>query len=79
MQYYRCKCGFCTAYGTMSPAPCKVCPKCKSTYAQHPDQHAEALPHHFVTEHVPTDHGPMPRTHCNVCCRTKTELDALGV
>ncbi|KXK56232.1 MAG: hypothetical protein UZ05_CHB002000245 [Chlorobi bacterium OLB5] len=51
MQTYRCKCGESIITGSYPPAPCESCPKCNTTYAQHPDHHKEPQPHKWITKY----------------------------
>jgi len=48
MQFWRCKCGKSTAFGSDAPFQCEVCDECGSTYASHPDFHAEPIEHDFI-------------------------------
>lgn len=71
MQYYRCKCGESTAFGSCPPSPCSKCKFCGSDFAQHPDYHQEPKDHRWITESIDTDLGPMPRTYCAWCFKRK--------
>jgi hypothetical protein len=72
MQYYRCKCGNATAYGSMGPAPCTRCSKCGSDLALGPSGHSEPDAHTFVTRFDPTNGDPYEV--CKRCMRRKSEL-----
>ena len=76
MQYYRCKCGDRTAYGSMPPPACARCLGCQSNLATSPHTHAEPEPHSYITEHVQTSRGPMPRERCRYCLALKVEIEA---
>jgi hypothetical protein len=65
MQHYRCKCGESYSFGSMSPQDCQVCKVCGSTYAQHPDYHAEPQPHTWVTKY--DQNTGKPYKWCNKC------------
>ena len=75
MRYYRCKCGDCTAFGSMSPYPCSKCNKCGSDLASSPDGHSNPLPHEFLPTLIETDLGEAVLSRCKWCHRTKKECD----
>lgn len=76
MLYYRCKCGYSEAWGSMPPYQCHACPKCGSDLATGPNVHQEPKPHDFshVTQ-VATDEGPKPLTRCRYCGCTQAEVE----
>ena len=76
MQFWRCKCGESTAFGSDPPAKCDFCEKCSTTLEGHPDHHkTERTPHKWVQSPVETDEGPKPLTRCQYCHRTKKEIE----
>lgn len=75
MMYYRCKCGFSTAWGSMPPYQCDRCPKCGSDLASHPDHHREPKPHDMQPTEVQTDAGPATLSRCRFCHRTQAQID----
>lgn len=80
MQYYRCKCGERTAFGSMSPYPCQGCPECNTTLETHPDLHREPKPHDFSeVQTVMTDEGPKSVTYCRWCMRRRDEIESDAV
>ena len=76
MQYYRCKCGKCEAWGSMPPYACSGRSECGTDLAMSPGLHRTPKPHDFsYVEKVQTDQGEMTRTRCRFCHRTKQELE----
>ena len=71
MQYYRCKCGNSTSYGSMPPASCTRCGKCKSNLSISPDFHSEPLMHDFVTKY--DGNTGEPYEYCRRCHISKTD------
>lgn len=47
MQYYKCKCGDKTSYGSIGPAPCEGCEKCGTNLAFHPEYLGKPVPHEW--------------------------------
>ena len=79
MQYYRCKCGEHTAWGSMPPNRCFKCEKCGSDLAQAPGLHRDPVPHDFTSiENIKTDQGDMTITRCRYCHRTKAQIERVG-
>lgn len=77
MQYYRCKCGSCESYGSMSPPQCAWCEKCNSNPASRPDLHrSERGLHEWMVENVQTDEGVKPLTVCRWCGILKIKAEA---
>lgn len=77
MQYYRCKCGKCEAWGSMSPYPCQGCGECGTTLETHPELHDKPKPHDFSdVETVKTDQGAATITRCRWCQRRRDEIEA---
>ncbi len=77
MQYYRCKCGSHTAWGSMTPNPCTGCEKCNTTLETHPEFHKIPRPHEFVKNIVETDYGDSELSVCRWCYRSKAEIEKL--
>lgn len=75
MQYYRCKCGHSTAWGSYSPYLCDSCSKCGSDLAPSPDSHQTPVNHTFVPYPVETDEGTKYLSKCQYCHRTRKELE----
>ncbi|MDE2103781.1 MAG: hypothetical protein KGL39_41470 [Patescibacteria group bacterium] len=76
MQYYRCKCGKQTAWGSMPPYPCDGCPDCNTTLTQHPDYHEAPEPHEFSSvQNITTDQGPATITRCRWCGKTREQIE----
>ncbi len=75
MQYYRCKCGEATAWGSMSPPQCSFCPTCKSNLAGSAGLHSDPKPHEFEATKVETDEGSKSLTRCRWCGRAKKEIE----
>ncbi len=74
MKYYRCKCGFSEAYGSMSPSRCTKCKKCGSNLAGSPDSHIDPTPHELVAYPIESDQGGATLSRCKWCRRTKKQL-----
>ncbi len=53
----------------MPPQPCDVCSKCGSTLAQHPDHHAEPVPHTYEVRYDERTGAPKNRL-CTRCYKT---------
>lgn len=73
MKALRCKCGKSTMQTSMgAPRDCEGCSKCKTTYANHPDDHKTLLPHDWeeVTYHQNTG---KPYETCKRCHRINNE------
>jgi hypothetical protein len=51
VQFYRCRCGKHTAFGSYGPYACEGCPDCNTTLEQHPDYHRVPEPHQFEDEY----------------------------
>ena len=47
MKYLRCRCGQMESYSSMGSPPCRACPSCGTTLAEHPDEHKPPIPHNF--------------------------------
>lgn len=75
MQYYRCKCGKKTSYGSMPPPRCLECLECKTTLERHPDWHGRAEPHNYYEQKVMTDIGEQILTICRWCNKAKIEIE----
>jgi hypothetical protein len=75
MQYYRCKCGFREAWGSMPPNRCSGCKKCGTNLATHPDAHTIPLPHAFYETLVETNEGLKPLDRCKYCYRTRKQIE----
>jgi hypothetical protein len=75
MQFYRCKCGEQTAFGSMSPCRCSGCNECGTTLEIHPSLHRTPDPHDFYPEPVETDEGVFSLSRCRYCGRTKKEIE----
>lgn len=75
MQYYRCKCGEATAWGSIPPPQCSFCPTCKSNLALSAGSHTDPKPHEFYPSRVETDEGEKSVTTCRLCMRTKKEIE----
>jgi hypothetical protein len=73
MQHYRCRCGKCTAFGSMPPYKCSGCDECNTTLEQHPDHHTVPEPHEYKTQYNQNTGEPYER--CNWCMRTKNEIE----
>ncbi len=69
MQYYRCKCGESTMFGSLSPLDCQGCDKCNTTLTQHPDYHEEPKPHDWMTRYNETT--GIPYEICSRCYERK--------
>jgi len=67
MQYWRCKCGKRSLHESgMTPKNCQGCDECGTTYAQHPDDHKEKIPHDFEPRFDPIT-GNAARPVCRRC------------
>ena len=75
MQYYRCKCGKSTAYGTMGPNPCDGCYECGTTLDQAPELHRTPEPHQMEPTTVQTDDGQAVLHRCRWCGKTQAQID----
>ena len=76
MQYYRCKCGNSTAYGSMSPPRCFTCDKCDTKLSLYPESDCmESIPHKYFDEQVETNDGMNVLTRCMYCGLTKREIE----
>lgn len=78
MIYYRCKCGFSTAYGSMPPNVCDFCEKCGSDLAMSPDSHRPPQRHEWSTQPVQSDAGGATLTRCRWCGTRKAQWEAAG-
>lgn len=76
MQYYRCKCGNCEAWGSMPPYRCSQCKECNSDLAMHPDYHQEPVPHDFSSvDTIEVDGGTATITRCRYCHNTQKQIN----
>lgn len=76
MQYYRCKCGKCEAWGSMPPYACSGCGDCGTTLDTHAEMHSMPKPHDFSeVEHIKVDQGEVTITRCRLCLRTRDEIE----
>jgi hypothetical protein len=78
MQYYFCKCGEHTAWGSMPMPSCFECEKCHTTLEVDPSLHRRAIPHEWVVTSVKTDEGNKPLSRCRLCWQNKNEIEAGG-
>ena len=77
MQWYRCKCGYESVYGSVIPQPCEGCDKCGTTLAMSADGHREVEPHEMSPE-VAQMHGHTYH-HCKRCGYGKAVADPTDV
>lgn len=76
MQYYRCRCGKCEAWGSDPPALCSGCPDCGSDLSGSPNTHREPKAHEFSSvESLVTDQGNATITRCCYCHKTRREIE----
>lgn len=73
MQYYRCKCGYKTAWGSMPCSDCQGCDKCNTTLETHPDMHQELKPHDFIEKFDENTGKPYKR--CRICMYSDKEIE----
>lgn len=72
MQYYRCKCGNLESWGSDGTTPCRSCPKCGTTLAQHPADHRKPVPHQWQTLY--DRNTGKPYKVCRVCLTKKEDV-----
>lgn len=75
MQYYRCKCGNLESWGSDGTTPCRACPKCGTTLAQHPDDHRQPVPHKWQTQY--DQNTGKPYEICRVCMNRREDVEPL--
>jgi hypothetical protein len=77
MQYYECKCGEATAFGSMSPDKCTRCAKCGARLlniaykAKATEEDWKPAPHEWKTYYVVNTGKPYEK--CAVCFERKSE------
>lgn len=76
MVYYRCKCGYSEAWGSMPPPACAQCPQCKSDLSPGPNSHREPKAHVFLPQPVETNEGVKHLDRCQYCNRTRKQIEA---
>ena len=65
MQYYRCKCGKCEAWGSLVPARCEGCDECGTTLDVSASLHTTPIPHTYVTKY--DEDSGAPYQICSRC------------
>lgn len=71
MRTVRCKCGESIIHTSMGITDCETCDKCGSTFAGHPDGHAEPIPHDWQTKYD-SDTG-QPYLVCGRCGKSQKQ------
>lgn len=67
MKEHRCKCGKAKFLESgYPPVDCQGCSKCNTTYALHPNDHKELIPHDFSIKNYNQDTGE-PYYRCIRC------------
>jgi len=69
MQYYQCKCGKASAWGSMAPPMCDGCEACGTTLEMFASLHQAPQPHEYETFY--DEHTGVPYQRCTRCLKKK--------